>query len=122
MEAYSNCVYLPFLPLGIVCLSNPPRQFDEVVFARTSPNQKLQIVRAFQEAGCTVAVTGDGGTQSTSRSWSIEELMAPLPIAVNDAPALKQADIGVAVAGGSEVSMEGQLYTSFRDERIASRI
>lgn len=38
-----------------------PHQFDELVFARTSPQQKLQIVRAFQGDGCTVAVTGDGG-------------------------------------------------------------
>ena len=36
-------------------------QFDEIVFARTSPQQKLQIVRTFQGDGCTVAVTGDGG-------------------------------------------------------------
>ncbi|KAJ7062790.1 hypothetical protein C8F01DRAFT_1230384 [Mycena amicta] len=59
--------------------------FDEIVFARTSPQQKLQIVRAFQSGGCIVAVTGDG---------------------VNDAPALKQADVGVAMSSGSEVAME----------------
>jgi hypothetical protein len=44
-------------------LTLSPYQFDEIVFARTSPQQKLQIVRTFQGAGCTVAVTGDGGEQ-----------------------------------------------------------
>lgn len=74
--------------VGRACSANDLREnidqtLDYAVFAGVFPEDKFRLVRALQQAGHIVGMTGDG---------------------VNDAPALKQAEVGIAVASATDVA------------------
>jgi cation-transporting ATPase I len=70
---------------------------DVAVFARVTPVDKVRIVAAFQRAGRTVAMTGDGA---------------------NDAPAIRMADVGIALGAGATPAARRAADLVVTDERI----